>query len=70
MTLLGVLFAFQVSARALECTGADPCLACRDCSTCHYCSPKNPRGGSCGKLRNQTAAEREKAARKREKAGR
>ena len=53
-------------AEAGVCVGADPCKACRDCSACRYCDPKNPKGGSCGVLRDQRAAERERAARKRE----
>lgn len=39
-----------------KCTGADPCLVCTDCTRCGFCSPKNPRGGSCGVVRAQDAA--------------
>lgn len=50
-SLLGCLAVNPAVAR--ECKGDDPCKACRDCSACKYCDPKNPKGGSCGVLRDQ-----------------
>lgn len=63
--LMLILCLSAASAVAGVCKGADPCKACRDCSACWYCGPKNPKGGSCGTLRNQNADERAKSEKKR-----
>ncbi len=52
-----ILLVTAAAVQAAVCKGDDPCRACVDCSKCVYCSPKNPRHGSCGTLRAQTAKE-------------
>lgn len=56
---------FLTPLHAGECKGEDPCKACKDCSACKYCDPKNPKHGSCGKLRDQNAAEQKLREKKR-----
>ena len=46
------------------CVGADPCLACKDCSRCKYC---NNGTGSCGVLRNLTPEQSRQRLHKKEK---
>jgi len=67
-TLLFLLLA-GCTAFAGVCNGKDPCKVCTDCSDCWYCSKKNPKGGSCGVMRDQTGAQRAAADKKREKNG-
>lgn len=59
-----LLVMLPIGGMGAWCVGADPCLACKDCSKCKYCDPKNPQGGSCGVKRAQTEAERLKAEKK------
>lgn len=50
-----------------RCVGADHCLACKDCSECWYCNPRNPQGGSCGVIRDQSAEAMHKRLQKQSK---
>ena len=65
-TLLVLLSSFVIAsaAQAGVCVGADPCQACKDCSRCWYCSPKNPKSGSCSVIRNQKKEEADKRLKK------
>lgn len=65
----GTLYLHAEPRKVGRCTGADPCKVCRNCSECWHCSPKNPKRGSCGVMRDQDGkAQRERDA-KRERNG-